>query len=827
MTENSLDIVCEFTDSFKTAVAQNDLKTAAECLRDGINPDIRKPGRLSPLMVAVKNASIEMVRLLVDYGVNIDARSSSGSALIMAIKRQHLSNVYQEIIDMLLLLIPRLSIEDRYGHNAIYYAIKYSHDEVIDKLIRADACSITDSSGLSPIYYALQYGNTELAGKLFLYDPLPVKTGEVLTWLLDNAPEHSDAMIFASIFCESFPSKHMAYDYVMHLIDHKAMTISDLHTDLLQFFLLHSDLYSYPDKNNHLFDWVIDYYLNEEAIAVLLNAGMVPTDDGLKKLISKNNPRILSWLNPSYQIIRSLLIEGKIEHFYQKLSENPEILELDFTGTRALFGNRYDDAISYFKINTQLQAEVFLNEYKNNQIDIDIHQQHLDELKTILTDLWDIPLENCSNLMLDAVYLRNYDALERIMELSHEDNLGEYFLQAFEVAFERNDTHVFDILMKSTAAISRITDLFDIALKKEKSDFLVQLFPLLPKTAEIDILKYLDIAANSKNFTMTEQVIKSDKLGEVTEEDAFFEFVLTVSFDTSMVEYLFKRYPKFNYPFVRTMVLADALSESNYDTADFIINMGTKPNMLYHNLKHMIDNGNIELLKKYIRNGLWYCREEFDQVPASVYALQKGQIEMSRLFSYTEKNAKQFIMAVRTNETSKVEEFLKNGFMLNNDLEARIHLNQLVEKNQRYMIALLFEYGFDTRGYIHVLINAIKRKDARLVHKLLENGAGTRPGVPEENSLLHIAFLNNDIETMKALLQADFMLIEDEDEYGDSLLHLSIRNENMNMVKFLLEAGADANHPNKDGKLPLYIAMKSFQLEIAKLLSEFGGKMSL
>lgn len=819
-----MDIVCEFTESFKRAVAENDISTAADCLKDGINPDIRKPGCLTPLMVAVKNSSIDMLKLLLEYEPNIDLKSPGGTALIIALKHKNLTYSHQQIIDELIFLNPDLSKEDRYGHNAIYYAIKNAHIEVSKKLIEAGAFSMTDSNGLKPIHYALKYENIELAGKLFLLDPLPVKNGEVLKWLLHHFPERVDELTFASVLCDSFPSKYMAYDYVKQLIDHKIAKSSDLNADLFLYFLLYSDL----RKNKQLFDLIIDYDFEEEAIAVLLNAGVAPTEKGLKKLQSSDNARIQSWLNPLHQSIRGLLIEGRLDDFYQELINHPEILEQDFIGTRALFADHYETVVSYFMLDTKKETAIFINNYENHQREIESYQKKVDEIKAIIPHLWDIPLDNRSNLMLDAVFLRNYDALERILELSDQDKLGEYYLRAFDVVFDRNDVRMFDILMKSPARFLYIEEIYNKALEKEKSNFLVQLFPLLPESSEIDVINYLDVAVKSKNMEMAEQILESDRLSEVKDEDIFLNLVLTVSSNILIVEQLFKSYPIFNHPSVRSMVLADALTEGNYDTVELLIRMGTKPNMHYRSLKHLINNGDVEMLKKYIRNGLWYCRDEFDQLPISEYARLQGQIEMARLFRYTEENIQEFTSAIKNNESQVVERLLQNGFMLNNDLTRnRIHIDKMFQNNHRYMLSLLFEYGIDTRGHNELMLDAISQKQAKLASKLLENGIETRTETScEGKGWIQRAYFNNDIEMMKVLIRSDPILMEAKDENGESLISLSIKNKDIKMVQFLLEMGADPNHQNKNGQAPLDIAMESFQLEIIKLLSDYGANIS-
>lgn len=140
-----IQIICEFTESFFAALKSNDVDTVTKRLQEGMDPDERKPRRLTPLMIAVKASHLDIVKVLVEFGGDINAIAPSGSVLMMAIKRKKLSPVPREIIDFLLSLEPDLSIKDKEGRNALECAIQYGHINVVNTLIKKGGFFSIDS----------------------------------------------------------------------------------------------------------------------------------------------------------------------------------------------------------------------------------------------------------------------------------------------------------------------------------------------------------------------------------------------------------------------------------------------------------------------------------------------------------------------------------------------------------------------------------------------------------------------------------------------------------------------------------------------------------
>lgn len=121
-----------------TAVCKERLKVVEALLRAGADPDEKSLGS-PPLYEAIIQENIDIARLLLSYGANVNARNT-------AIRTQgEASNkwtplhyaVYQENKEMVRLLIDYnadINIKDRWGKKPIYYARKNRNIEIEELL---------------------------------------------------------------------------------------------------------------------------------------------------------------------------------------------------------------------------------------------------------------------------------------------------------------------------------------------------------------------------------------------------------------------------------------------------------------------------------------------------------------------------------------------------------------------------------------------------------------------------------------------------------------------------------------------------------------------
>ncbi|KID61686.1 Ankyrin repeat-containing domain protein, partial [Metarhizium hybridum] len=91
--------------------------------------------------------------------------------------------------------------------------------------------------------------------------------------------------------------------------------------------------------------------------------------------------------------------------------------------------------------------------------------------------------------------------------------------------------------------------------------------------------------------------------------------------------------------------------------------------------------------------------------------------------------------------------------------------------------------------------------------------------VPTGN-LLHVAVLNSWKDVTKLLASCNVSVLNWIDNTGNAALHLAVVIKNPDMVEALLEVGADPNVGNKEGRLPISMALETKNLDIVTALLE-------
>jgi ankyrin repeat protein len=125
------------------------------------------------------------------------------------------------------------------------------------------------------------------------------------------------------------------------------------------------------------------------------------------------------------------------------------------------------------------------------------------------------------------------------------------------------------------------------------------------------------------------------------------------------------------------------------------------------------------------------------------------------------------------------------------------------------------------------IYNAVRNEEIGTVKKLLDEGVdvNTRGGRPGR-TLLHAAIFKNNASLIHLLIErgAD---VQAQDRYsGKTPLHLAACANHVHLCKIFIEAGAEIDVRSKGGLTPLYSAVHKGQLEAAEYLIKNGADVN-
>jgi ankyrin repeat protein len=114
-----------------TSINKKNIEVAKLLIEKGANIDFQNDNGISPLMVAIAGNLYELIKLLIYLNVNIDNKTIDGDTpLIFAVK-------YKNPVDIINLLLEKgadPSIKNNDGNNALYYAIQNKNKDIINIL---------------------------------------------------------------------------------------------------------------------------------------------------------------------------------------------------------------------------------------------------------------------------------------------------------------------------------------------------------------------------------------------------------------------------------------------------------------------------------------------------------------------------------------------------------------------------------------------------------------------------------------------------------------------------------------------------------------------
>ncbi|KAJ3113861.1 hypothetical protein HK100_001866 [Physocladia obscura] len=284
-----------------------------------------------------------------------------------------------------------------------------------------------------------------------------------------------------------------------------------------------------------------------------------------------------------------------------------------------------------------------------------------------------------------------------------------------------------------------------------------------------------------------------------------------------------------------------ALAQNDIQKAEFLLHCGANIEIQDHKgytaLHYVIRVGNVEFLSKLLNHG-----SNFDAVSKS------GENVFNLAFKYNQLDILKLLMdrrsesntatlefplhqAAKTRATlSFVKYFVSTGIDFNaKDADGWTPLMLAAKSQNIKLIFYLCKIGADTeilsKDKFTVLQYTVSRGFANQTECLLAY-ANANVVTAEEKTLLHIAASMKSPETLSTLLLNDYQKLDvnAKDKDGFTVLHIAAR-KNFAAVKCILESkcGAEINAVDVNGKTPLHVALGFREIDIAKLLIDYGA----
>lgn len=162
--------VCSHHNTALRKAVRNENRMAVECLlKNGADVHAGK----SPLLPAIANGDLEMARLLLDHGANVEKTDYDGyTPLFRAVDYGH-----EQIVDLLLSKGANLQVVDHAGAgaNLLSLAAGQGDSSVVSRLLNASKQNLDfeDLYGRTPLFRAAMRGHEPVVERLLTCDPMP------------------------------------------------------------------------------------------------------------------------------------------------------------------------------------------------------------------------------------------------------------------------------------------------------------------------------------------------------------------------------------------------------------------------------------------------------------------------------------------------------------------------------------------------------------------------------------------------------------------------------------------------------------------------------
>lgn len=151
----------------KKAVGNNDIQKAQEFINHGADVNFHDQYECTPLYYAIQCNHPEMVKLLLDYGADVNSKNSYyGSTML----HYALHYNYPEIVKLLLDYGADINCRNRYGYPPLHYTIEYGHMATVKLLLNHGAdVNLKNIDEETPLHIATKNGYTEIVKLLLDY----------------------------------------------------------------------------------------------------------------------------------------------------------------------------------------------------------------------------------------------------------------------------------------------------------------------------------------------------------------------------------------------------------------------------------------------------------------------------------------------------------------------------------------------------------------------------------------------------------------------------------------------------------------------------------
>ena len=327
--------------------------------------------------------------------------------------------------------------------------------------------------------------------------------------------------------------------------------------------------------------------------------------------------------------------------------------------------------------------------------------------------------------------------------------------------------------------------------------------------------------------------------------------------------------------------LIEACKKGDLETAKKLIRTGTdvntKDDERVSALMYAIKSGNLDLIKELVRFGAdigYYYGSSDDRgksvnIDIAFFALESGNKDIIEYNDF-------LFFAIYKNDINGVKEFIKKGadanYYLpyasergnvaimqelirsgakdfNNSLRRAIFEYIYQEIDNSEAIIELIKSGADinmtlsidvseTDNYsyyiqVPIFFYAMQTKNYNIVKAFLDKGVKLEGTNSNEQTVIMAAIITNNADIVREILKKDKSLLEEEIE-DETLLTWAIKNNrgfrydynysvDVKVIDALLEAGADYNAENSDGKNALMVAASEGREDIIEVLEKYGA----
>ncbi|WP_020003725.1 ankyrin repeat domain-containing protein [Brachyspira innocens] len=313
--------------------------------------------------------------------------------------------------------------------------------------------------------------------------------------------------------------------------------------------------------------------------------------------------------------------------------------------------------------------------------------------------------------------------------------------------------------------------------------------------------------------------------------------------------------------------------------------VNTKDNEKVSALMYAVKSGNLDLVKELVRFGadIGYYYASYDDrgkninIDIAFFSIENGNNDIIEYLLSKGANPNDFLFfAIYKNDINRVKEFIKKGadadYYLpyasergnvlimqelikagaddfNNSLRRAIFEYIYQEIDNSEAIIELIKSGADinmtlsidvseTDNYslyvqVPIFFYAIQTKNYNIVKAFLDKGVKLEGTNSDNQTVIMAAIISNNADIVRDILKKDKRLLEAEIE-DETLLTWAIKNNkgfsynynysvDVKVIDALLEAGADYNAKNSDGKNALMAAASMGREDIIELLEKYGA----